>query len=163
MFHLIPAPAHRLALRLAHTMRKRWWRWRRPQLTGCRVLIFDPEGRVLLIRHSYGSGKWMLPGGGVGRGEAVLAAAIRETREETGCVLADARVFEVLDEPLYGARNQVHMVCGRSCDTPKPDGREVLAATFHDPAHLPEQLAQGFAEALPRWITAAKAVLPDEG
>ncbi len=163
MFHLIPAPAHRLALRLAHAIRKRWWRWRRPHLTGCRVLAFDPQGRVLLIRHSYGSGKWMLPGGGIGRGEAVLAAAIRETREETGCLLGDATVFEVLDEPLYGARNHVHLVCGQTADTPRPDGREVLAATFHDAERLPEQLAQGFAAALPGWITAAKAGLPDEG
>lgn len=43
------------------------------------------EGRILLVRqqtavHSY----WLLPGGGVERGESLIGAAARETREECG-------------------------------------------------------------------------------
>ena len=66
MFRLIPAPLHRAALVVAHQVRLRWWRIRKPLLLGCRVMAFDDQGRVLLIRHSYGSGRWMLPGGSAG-------------------------------------------------------------------------------------------------
>jgi 8-oxo-dGTP diphosphatase len=53
------------------------------------------EGRILLVRqqtavHSY----WLLPGGGVERGESLTAAVARETREECGLDIA------VLDTPL---------------------------------------------------------------
>ncbi len=91
MLHLIPAPLHRLALKLAHAVRRRWWRLFQVQLEGCRVLAIDGAGRVLLICHSYGSGQWLLPGGGIARGEAPLAAAQRELAEETGLSLATAR------------------------------------------------------------------------
>ena len=99
MIRLVPAPLHRAALRKAHALRKVWWRLRQPLLLGCRVLAFDSEGRVLLIRHSYGSGRWMLPGGGIARGEDPLAAATRELAEETGCALDAPRLFAVVDEP----------------------------------------------------------------
>ncbi|MCF2525779.1 NUDIX hydrolase [Yinghuangia soli] len=54
------------------------------------VLLVD-RGRVLLLRRNaqapYAAGLWTLPSGHVEAGEDVVAAAIRETREETGAVL----------------------------------------------------------------------------
>lgn len=160
MLHLIPKPVHRVALRCAHAARKVWWRVRRPQISGCRVLVFDPAGRVLLIRHSYGHAGWMLPGGGLARGELPLTAAARELREETGCSLADAHEVTVLVEPLWGARNTVHIIAGYSCDTPRPDGREVLAAAFFATEGLPGDLAGVMQRHLSDWITAAIAARP---
>ena len=45
----ITAPLHRLAFRAAHALRKRWWRWRKPLLLGCRVLAFDEAGRARAV------------------------------------------------------------------------------------------------------------------
>lgn len=45
-----------------------------PSVTG---LVFDGEGRVLLIRHSNG-GVWLAPGGAVDPGEAPQDAIVRE-------------------------------------------------------------------------------------
>lgn len=160
MFYLIPAPAHRLALRCAHALRKAWWRIRRPRISGCRVLVFDPAERVLLIRHSYGHAGWMLPGGGISRGEEPLTAAIREVREETGCTLKDAYAVAVLVEPLWGARNTVHVIAGYSSDTPRPDGREVTTAAFFAADNLPSDLAGVMQRHLADWIRAAKAARP---
>ena len=51
-----------------------------------RILVADPEGRVLLFsaREADGERWWFTPGGGVHRGETVQAAAVRELFEETG-------------------------------------------------------------------------------
>ncbi|WP_436775029.1 NUDIX domain-containing protein [Yinghuangia sp. YIM S09857] len=58
--------------------------------TDVHVLIVD-GGRVLLLRRApdadYGPGLWTLPSGHVEDGEDVVAAALRETREETGVAL----------------------------------------------------------------------------
>ncbi|MGH3249863.1 MAG: NUDIX hydrolase [Trebonia sp.] len=55
-----------------------------------RILVADPEGRVLLFsaREADGERWWFTPGGGVHRGETVRAAAVRELFEETGYLAA---------------------------------------------------------------------------
>jgi 8-oxo-dGTP pyrophosphatase MutT (NUDIX family) len=53
-------------------------------------VILRRAGRVLLLRRAgdvYGSGRLCLPSGHLERGESILAAAVRETFEETGIVL----------------------------------------------------------------------------
>ena len=161
MLHLIPAPLHRAGLNLAHAVRIRWWQWRKPLLIGCRVLAFDDAQRVLLIRHSYGSGRWMLPGGGVDRGEDPLAAGIRELAEETGCALHDPILFGQVEEPLHGTTNRVHLVTGTASGIVRGDGREVIEATFFALDALPPDLSYLVDRYLADWVTAATAARQD--
>jgi 8-oxo-dGTP pyrophosphatase MutT (NUDIX family) len=54
-----------------------------------RVLVFDPAGRVLLIRFAVARAEgefvfWLTPGGEIEPGETELDAAERELREELG-------------------------------------------------------------------------------
>ena len=157
MLHLIPAPLHRAAYRLAHALRLRWWRIRKPRLAGCRVLVLDGVERVLLIRHSYGSGKWMLPGGGLNRSEAPLAGAQRELREETGCRLIDPVDIGMAEEHIHSTSHTVHIIAGNTADTPMCDGREIIAAQFFALDALPGDMPQRMRDGLPGWITAMKA------
>ncbi|PKB14774.1 ADP-ribose pyrophosphatase YjhB (NUDIX family) [Novosphingobium kunmingense] len=159
MLRLIPAPLHRGGLIVAHRLRLVWWRIVRPTLNGCRVIAFDLDGRVLLVRHSYGSGRWMLPGGGFGRHEDVIAAARRELKEEVHCDLAHPVVVAVVEEPLSGAINRVHLIAGRTQGVPRADGREIIAAAYFSPDDLPVALATSVAAGLPQWVTAAEAAL----
>jgi len=152
MLHLIPAPLHRMALRLAHALRRHWWRLRRPRIFGCRVLALDEAGCVLLIRHSYGSNRWMPPGGGLGRKEDAVAAATRELREETACSLSEAREIAMYIEIRHGAENQIHVVAGRASGEAKADGREVVEARFFPLDRLPPDIAGNLLEEIPKWV-----------
>ena len=54
------------------------------RIEGAHLLATDDRGRILVVRTTYLGPEWMLPGGRVERGETPHAAAVRETREETG-------------------------------------------------------------------------------
>lgn len=60
-----------------------YWFVRRPVTFGVRAIPVTPEGRIVLIRHTYVRG-WHLPGGGRSRHESPEAACLRELREEIG-------------------------------------------------------------------------------
>jgi 8-oxo-dGTP pyrophosphatase MutT (NUDIX family) len=79
--------ARRLAYRLAYRGLQLSWFLRRPHKRGVKCLITF-QGRILLVRHTYGPRAWDLPGGGMRRGEPPLEAARREMQEELG--LGDA-------------------------------------------------------------------------
>ncbi|MDE1916337.1 MAG: NUDIX domain-containing protein [Sphingomonadales bacterium] len=149
---LAPAPFHRLALRIAHRVRRQWWRLRKPTLQGCRVLGLDQAGRVLLVRHSYGSGNWMPPGGGLKPGEDPLLAAAREFREEIGIDLGDAWLVSSTHDVLHGAGNVSYIVAGNCSATPRPDRREIIEAGFFTPGDWPEPMGEGLKRQMEEWL-----------
>jgi putative (di)nucleoside polyphosphate hydrolase len=51
---------------------------------GAGAVIIDDEGKVLAFERTDSPGSWQLPQGGLDEGEEPLAAARRESREETG-------------------------------------------------------------------------------
>lgn len=62
-----------------------------------RSVIFDPDGRMLILRRSQTDprfpGTWDLPGGRAEPGETVEQTAVRETAEETGIELKDPELL----------------------------------------------------------------------
>lgn len=59
-----------------------------------RVAIFS-QGSLLVVKPWLGSGKWMLPGGGLHKGEPVIDGALREIHEEVGLTLLAERFTHV--------------------------------------------------------------------
>lgn len=142
MLRLIPHPLHRLALRWAHRLRHRWRVLRRTPLAGVSVFVTDFQGRLLLVRHSYGPGGWALPGGGMNRGEDPLDAACREVAEEVRCTLEGAKVLDSIEETISGSPHTAWLVTGKTRDHPRPDRREVVDARFFPVHSLPEPLTR---------------------
>ncbi|PAX06586.1 hypothetical protein CKY28_15655 [Sphingomonas lenta] len=98
---------------------------------GCKMMAFDPAGRLLLVRHGYGrSDLWMLPGGGVGRRESPGDAARRELEEEAGCRAERVELVGVYRSAAEGKRDTIHLFRGETADEPRPDGLEVIEARF---------------------------------
>lgn len=118
-----------------------WLRLRGGEIHGCSIIARDEEGRVLLVRHSYGSGLWAFPGGGMRKGEEPLAAALREFGEELGCCVSDPRPVAVVVEHYHGARNVAHIFIGLIDGEPRPDLREIVEARFFAVDDLPQRMS----------------------
>jgi 8-oxo-dGTP pyrophosphatase MutT (NUDIX family) len=151
MLHLIPPPAHRAALRIAHAVRLRWWRWRKPRRNGCRVIALDAAGRVLLVRHSYGSPAWMPPGGGMSAGEDAVTAALRELVEETACKLDDAVLLADDEDLAHGSGARSYTVGGYCVGDPRPDLREIVEVGLFALDALPQPISASLRQRLPVW------------
>ncbi|HVY42900.1 MAG TPA: NUDIX hydrolase [Hyphomicrobiaceae bacterium] len=70
------------------------------------AVVFDPKGRVLLIRRKYPpfQGGYALPGGFVDVGETVEDACRRELREETGITAGKLTLVGVYSDPKRDPR-----------------------------------------------------------
>lgn len=116
-----------------------YWRRSRAMTLGVRVIAFDPEGRVALVRHSYMPG-WHFPGGGVERNETTQDAAERELLEETGAEAAapldllsvHSNHTRFPNDHILVFRTQVATASTR------PPDREIVEVRWADPADLPE-------------------------
>jgi 8-oxo-dGTP pyrophosphatase MutT (NUDIX family) len=73
----------------------------------CGIVILNASAEILLC-HVTGQNHWDLPKGGAQPGEAPLAAALRETLEETGLVLDSATLLDLGRLP-YRARKDLHL------------------------------------------------------
>jgi 8-oxo-dGTP pyrophosphatase MutT (NUDIX family) len=117
----------------------RYWRFSRGLTLGVRALIFDGEDRIFLVKHSYVSG-WHLPGGGVEKGETLLAALDRELREEGNIELTEPPIFHGMYFNRRISRRDhvaVYVVRAfRQSAPPQPNG-EIVAHGFFAADELP--------------------------
>ena len=151
MLQLIPRPLHRALLKVAQGVRAQYARRFKPQFNGCCVIATDDRGQVLMVRHSYGSGKWCLPAGGLKRGEDPEKCARREMREELDCRMDGLRLVGVLDETFHGAPNRVHVLAGAILSEPRADRREIAEARFFPLHSLPHPLDPGVERRIRLW------------
>jgi ADP-ribose pyrophosphatase YjhB (NUDIX family) len=87
-----------LLLRAGSPFAQLWFRVRKPTTFGVKALLRQPDGRFLVVRHSYAdTRRWALPGGGYNPSrETPAQAAAREIHEELGlAVLPEA--FTLVD------------------------------------------------------------------
>ena len=110
---------------------------------GSRVVALQGDD-VMLVRQAYSPG-WILPGGGVERGETFMKAAIREAREEAGLVaegpLQLLGIFS--NEAIFRGD---HVACFVMRDFSRTDWKpdlEILEAKFFPTSRLPEGTTAG--------------------
>ena len=99
--------------------------------------LFHLDGNLVLLKRAIepGYGKWVFPGGFVDRGETVIEAAIRETREEAS---VDVRIRELVDVYSYSSSPVVVIVYAADIVSGEPKAAdESLELRFFEPAEIP--------------------------
>jgi len=100
--------------------------------------LIERDGKVLLVRHSYVAG-WLLPGGGVRRGEPAEQAVVRELREEIGLVRsAPPELFGLYSRKAGWATNVIALYRLRDAEFVFRPNLEVREILFTDPRTPPD-------------------------
>jgi ADP-ribose pyrophosphatase YjhB (NUDIX family) len=129
----------RALVQLAFRIRRLLLRWLRVSTRGVKVMLFNEHGEVLLIRNGYGNQRmFLLPGGGIDRGETPEAAAAREITEELGIDVRELALVSTHHNAAEGKRDTVHLFRAKADGAPAPDGVEVVEACFFPLDRLPE-------------------------
>jgi 8-oxo-dGTP pyrophosphatase MutT (NUDIX family) len=130
------SPRGRIRSRLLHL----FFLATRPATLGVRAAVFDDQGRVFLVRHTYLPG-WHFPGGGVERGETAYEALARELTEE-GNIIAEEepRLYGLYFNRSVSPRDHVAFFVLRRFRQTAPRGAdfEILEARFFALNALPE-------------------------
>jgi 8-oxo-dGTP pyrophosphatase MutT (NUDIX family) len=129
--------ARRLGYRVAFRLLQLRWRLLRPVQEGVKCMITDGD-RLLLVRHTYGSRAWELPGGSSHRDESPLVTAQREMEEELGLGDAPWRLCGELRGRTYGRHDRIHVVAAEVRDPVlRVDPVEIEAVAWFERERLP--------------------------
>ena len=119
---------------------------------GCGVMVFNPDGKLLLGLRNYDKdtadsdhheeGTWTMPGGNIESGETFEEAGIREAKEETGI---DVRNLEVIcvqtDMNEHAHYISVGLVAREFEGVPRPmEPEQIMAWRWFDLNDLPKNI-----------------------
>lgn len=120
------------------------YRQMRGMTIGTRTLVLRGAKEALLVRHTYAPG-WLLPGGGVDRGETIYQAALREVFEEGAITPKGELVLHGMflnDRQFPGDHVACFVLREFHAGEFKP-GLEITEARFFSIAALPEGTTGG--------------------
>jgi 8-oxo-dGTP pyrophosphatase MutT (NUDIX family) len=117
-------------------------------VAGAAAIVFDGDGRVLLVREGYRRRRWSLPGGRIEPAELPHEAAVREAREETGLEVVPVEVVGLYR--LHGERVfDVYAFLCSADGVAAADGHEITTIAWADPVDLPAPMTNVVAAAVP--------------
>jgi 8-oxo-dGTP pyrophosphatase MutT (NUDIX family) len=131
----------RLGYRLAYRVLQVFWFVVRPRKHGVKCLLTCHD-RVLLVRHTYGSSAWDVPGGAMKRGESPRSAAHREMVEELGLDGVNWAETGQVHGNVNHRRDTIHCFRAELCEPALTiDRGELATVDWFARAELPPDLA----------------------
>jgi 8-oxo-dGTP pyrophosphatase MutT (NUDIX family) len=123
-------PANRI-MDILYVLQKSAWRVFRPRTRGVKVMLFNANSELVLIRNTYGrSDHFVLPGGGVRPFENPAVAAAREVEEELGLAVSELKLRSRHSSSFEGKRDEIHLFEAVVEGAPELDQFEVKEARF---------------------------------
>ncbi|MFD7160304.1 NUDIX hydrolase [Kribbella sp. NPDC059898] len=142
-----------ILLRAGSPFLQLWWRIRRPTTFGVKALLRLPDGRFLVVRHSYADvHRWGLPGGGYQPArETPSEAAAREVHEELGLRIrpTDFTILSSTVTTLEGKHDTLTILTAFA-----PSESTILSAEIAEARWLKDLQELGDAP-LSRWLLSA--------
>jgi 8-oxo-dGTP diphosphatase len=108
---------------------------------GVAAVIADGQGRVLLVRHTYGRLNWELPGGASEPGESVIETAVRELREEAGVEATAERLTGIYYDGEHDAHHLVFRCRLADGARPVPSSPEISECEYWPTDALPRPIS----------------------
>lgn len=108
---------------------------------GAAAIILDSEGRVLLVKHSYGKLNWEVPGGAAELNESAEETAAREVIEETGLRVEVEALSGIYYDPEYDMHHFAFLCKADDGQVPKPTSPEILECRFCAVDDLPRPIS----------------------
>ena len=130
------------ALNAIYRFQKLLWRVFRPHTQGVKVMLFNENSDIILIRNSYGqSDQFVLPGGGIRPWEDPATAARREISEELGLEVHDLTLVSKFSSAAEGKRDTIHLFEAQISGDPTTDRFEVEEAAVFSLDDLPAAIS----------------------
>lgn len=138
-----------------------WWRVRKPNTFGVKVLLIHPDdpAQCLIVRHSYSdSARWGLPGGAYKpRRETPEQAGVREVAEELTLAIADApMVLDTVTTTLEGKRDTLTILRAKAVSASFVRSPELAEARWV----AADMSAMPAGEPVSRWLRLALSTQP---
>lgn len=127
-------------------------------LQGAGAVVFDDDGRILLVKENYGRRRYGFPGGAVEPGEAPDHAVVRELKEETTLEVAVDHLIG-----LYRLENglSVHLfrcrIIGGTAAV--PDSGEIAEVGWYAPDAVPAPVTNVLHHALPDALAGSRGIV----
>ncbi len=115
------------------------WIFHSKFILGTSAVVFDNDGRILLLRHRFWkSGSWGLPSGYAISGETIEQTVQRELKEETGYEVHVERLLRI--KSGFKLRLEITFVARLTGGTQLLDPKEIIEAEFFNLNNLPDGL-----------------------
>lgn len=119
-----------------------------PKTFGVKALI-EHDGKLLMIRNTYGTRHWTLPGGGIKKHETPENAARRETKEEVGIDLGQLLYLGKYFSTRHYTQDTVYCFYAKAVNVNfKIDEGEIAEAKWFSISEMPQFKSAAVEEAL---------------
>jgi 8-oxo-dGTP pyrophosphatase MutT (NUDIX family) len=126
-------------------LRHHYFLFARPLTLGVRAAIRMPDGKFILVKHTYMPG-WHFPGGGLEKNEIANQALIREVEQEVGInIISDVAIFAIFFNRAVSNRDHILLfLCEFDGDLPKePSSFEIAEISAFGLENLPDDVDPG--------------------